>query len=106
MAEAQLMQSFVWLVLLVLYFSHLSVTASEEKAHLFFFSLRKSYIFKKKKENNHKFVAQLSVGSFKLTLLKQEETVHFLEMYSWCFSKFWNSWMGLNLLWVSLINCI
>lgn len=46
MAEAQLMQSFVWLVLLVLYFSYLSVTASEEKAHLFFFFfLRKSYVF-------------------------------------------------------------
>lgn len=106
MAEAQLMQSFVWLVLLVLYFSHLSVTASEEKAHLFFFPYGRAISFKKKRENNHKFVAQLSVGSFKLTLLKQEETVHFLEMYSWCFSKFWNSWMGLNLLWVSLINCI
>lgn len=105
MAEAQLMQSFVWLVLLVLYFSYLSVTASEEKAHLFFFFPTEELCLLKK-ENNHKFVAQLSVGSFKLTLLKQEETVHFLEMYSWCFSKIWNSWMGLNLLWVSLINCI
>lgn len=70
------MQSFVWLVLLGLYFSHLSVTASEEKAHLFFFSLffPTEELYLLKKENNHKFVAQLSVGSFKLTLLKQEET--------------------------------
>lgn len=75
-----------------------------KRKHIFFFPTEELYLFKK--ENNHKFVAQLSVGSFKLTLLKQEETVHFLEMYSWCFSKFWNSLMGLNLLWVSLINCI
>lgn len=48
MAEAQLMQSFVWLVLLVLYFSYLSVTASEEKAHLFFFPTEE-LSFKKRK---------------------------------------------------------
>lgn len=101
------MQSFVWLVLLVLYFPIYQQLPVKRK-HIFFLFSFISYgrAISFKKENNHKFVAQLSVGSFKLTLLKQEETVHFLEMYSWCFSKIWNSWMGLNLLWVSPINCI